>query len=94
MSLLVRVKGKNLFCLGNWPHFHLLVKPFWASLVAQSKESACNVGDLGSVPVMGRSPGEGNGHPLQDSCLENSMGRGAWQATVHGVAKSLTGLSD
>ena len=51
------------------------------------KESACNAGDLGSIPGSGRSPGEGNGNPLQYSCLENPMDRGAWQATVHGVAK-------
>ena len=47
------------------------------------KESACNVGDPGSIPGSGRSPGEKNGYPLQYSCLENSMNRGAWQATVH-----------
>ena len=58
------------------------------------KESACDVGDLGSIPGSGRSPGERNGNPLQYSCLENSMGRGAWQATVHGVAKSWTWLSN
>ena len=52
------------------------------------KESSCNAGDLGSIPGLGRSPGEGNGYPLQDSCLKNSMGRGAWQTAVHGVAKS------
>ena len=51
------------------------------------KESACNIEDLGSIPELGRSPGEGNGNPLQCSCLENPMDRGAWQATVHGVAK-------
>ena len=55
------------------------------------KESACNAGDLGSIPAgkvrLGRSPGEGNGNPLQYSCLENPMGRKAWQATVHGVAR-------
>ena len=54
------------------------------------KESACNVGDLGSIPGLGKSPGEGNGNPLQYSCLENSMDRGAWCATVRGVAKSRT----
>ena len=54
------------------------------------KESACNARDLGSVPGSGRSPGEGNGNSLQYSCLEDSMDRGAWQATVHGVAKSWT----
>ena len=59
-----------------------------------AKESACNVGDLGSIPGLGRSPGEGNGNPLQYSCLENSMDRGAWRATVHGVSKSETQLSD
>ena len=51
------------------------------------KESACSAGDLGSIPGMGRSPGEGNGSPLQYSCLENPMDRGAWQATIHGVAR-------
>ena len=60
-----------------------------ASLVAQdSKESACNVGDPGLIPKSGRSPGEGNGNPLQYSCLENSMDRRARQAAVHGVSKS------
>ena len=60
---------------------------------SDGKESACNVGDLGSVPGLGRSTGEANGYPLQYSCLENSMDRGAWQATVHGVAKSWTRLT-
>ena len=54
------------------------------------KESARNAGDLGSIPGSGRSSGEGNGNPLQYSCLENSMDRGAWQAAVHGVSKSQT----
>ena len=49
--------------------------------------SACNAGDLGLIPGLGRSPGEGNGNPLQYSCLENPMDRGAWQATVHGVTR-------
>ena len=51
------------------------------------KESTCNAGNLGSIPGSGRSPGEGNGNPLQYSCLENPMDRGAWQATVPGVAR-------
>ena len=51
------------------------------------KESACNAGDLGSSPGSRRSPGEGNGNPLQFSCLENPMDKGAWRATVHGVAR-------
>ena len=58
------------------------------------KNSACNAGDLGLIPGLGRSPREGNGNPLQYSCLENPMDRGAWWATVHGVAKSQTRLSD
>ena len=57
---------------------------------SDSKESACSAGDLASIPGLGRSPGEGNGNPLQYSCLENPMNGGAWQATVHGVAKSRT----
>ena len=55
---------------------------------SDGKESACNEGDLGSVPWLKRSPGEGNGNPLQYSCLKNSMDRGAWWATVHGVTES------
>ena len=51
------------------------------------KRSVCNVGNLGLIPQSGRSPGEGNGNPFQYSCLENSMDRGAWRATVHGVTK-------
>ena len=58
------------------------------------KASACNAGDLGSIPESGRSPGEGNGNPLQYSCLENPTDGGAWWATVHRVAKSRTRLSD
>ena len=54
------------------------------------KESACNSGDPGLIPGSGRSPGEGNGNPFQYSYLENPMDRGAWQATVHGVAESDT----
>ena len=54
------------------------------------KKPPANVGDLGLIPTLGRSPGEGNGYPFRCSCLENSMDRGAWRATVHGVAKSQT----
>ena len=61
---------------------------------SDGKGSPCNVGDLGSIPALGRSPGEGNGNPLQYSCLENPMEGGAWWATVHGVAKSRTQLSN
>ena len=61
---------------------------------AEVKASACSVGDLGSIPGSGRSRGEGNGKPLQDSCLENPVDGGVWWATVHGVTKSQTQLSD
>ena len=63
---------------------------------SDGKESACNAGDLGSIPGSGKSSGEGNGNPLQYSCLENPMDRGARRATVCGVAKSVkeTRLSD
>ena len=57
------------------------------------KDPACNVGDLGLIPGLGRSPGKGNGIPLQYSCLENPMDKRAWQAIVHGVAKSRTRLN-
>ena len=61
---------------------------------SDGKASAYNTGDPGSIPGSGRSPGEGNGNPLQCSCLENPMDGGAWWATVHGVTKSRTQLSD
>ena len=61
---------------------------------SDSKASAYNAGDPVSIPGLGRSPGEGNGNPLQYSCLENPMDGGAWWATVQGVAKSRTRLSD
>ena len=77
-----------------------MVRGNWASLVAQGfpggsdgKESACNVRDWGLIPGLGRSSGEGHGIPLQYSCLENPMDRGAWQATDHEVEKSRTRLS-
>ena len=61
---------------------------------SDGKKSARSAGDPDSIPGSGKSPGEGNGKPLQYSCLENPLDRGAWQATVHGVAKSQTRLSD
>ena len=61
---------------------------------SESKGSVCNTEDLGLIPRLGRSPGEGNGYPLQYSCLENPMDRGAWWAAVHAVAKSWTRLSN
>ena len=65
-----------------------------AVLGSEVKASSCNAGDLCSIPGSGRSPGEGNGNPLQFSCLENPMDGGVWWATVHGVTKSQTQLSD
>ena len=62
--------------------------------ISDDKESACNAGEPGSIPGFGRCPGEGSGNPLNYSCLENSMDRGAWRATVHGVTVSQTRLSD
>ena len=61
--------------LGHFPHSSI------------GKESACNAGDPGSIPGRGKSSGEGNGNPLQYSCLEKPMNRRAWRATVHGVAR-------
>ena len=63
-------------------------------MVKNLPASTGDAGDLGSIPGLGRSPGEENGNLLQYSCLENSMDRGAWQATVHGISKSWTGLND
>ena len=71
-------------------------KIFWARQVKYRGHfhAACNAKDSSSIPGSRRSPRQGSGNPLQDSCLENSMDRGAWWATVHGVAKSWTQLSD
>ena len=60
---------------------------------SDSKESACHAGDLGSIPGLGRFPGEGNGNPLQCSCLQNPRDGAAWQAAVHGVTESQIRLS-
>ena len=93
---------------GNLNGCHLFRKPFhficfsgiWRTLFScfpggsDSIESAYNAGDLGLISESGRSPGEGHGHPLQYSCLENPKDRGAWWATVQGVAKSWTWLND
>ena len=70
--------------------------PSWIIFIYSlvGKESACNAGDPGSIPGLGRSAGEGNSYPLKYSGLENSMDRGAWHTTVHRVAKSWTRLSE
>ena len=71
-------------------HGHLIFNSLFP-VGSDGKESACNTGDLGLISGSGRSSGEGNGNPLQYSCLEKSMDRGTWQATDHGgVTKSLT----
>ena len=63
-------------------------------ICSDGKASACNAGDPSSVPGKGRSSGEGNGNPLQYSCLENPVDGGAWRATVHGIEENWTPLSD
>ena len=74
-----------IYCVSG--AFHIFVElPWWLS----GKESAYNVGDLSLIPKLGRSPGEGNGNPLQYSCLENSMDRGIWWVSVHGITKNWT----
>ena len=73
-------------CVCVYTYIYICRLPRWLS----GKESVCNAGDPSLIPRSGRSPGEWNGNPLQYFCLENSMGRGAWQAIVHGVAKSQT----
>ena len=76
-----------LFCLRAFP-LNPQIKVTWDFPGgSDGKESACNAGDFGSIPGLGRSPGEGHGNPLQYSCLENSMDRGPWWTTVHGVTK-------
>ena len=82
---------KSSWTIGLFFSWTILNKGFPHSSVG--KESACNAGDLGLIPGSGRSPREGHGYPLQYSCLENPVDRGALQATVHGVA-SRTRLSD
>ena len=80
-----------------WPKYCLILI-YWIHMgflgSLNSEESACNVKDLGSIPGLGKIPREGHCNPLPYSCLENSMDRGAWWATVHGVAKSQTWLSN
>ena len=66
----------------------------WLRRWLSSKELACQAGETGLIPGLGRSPGEGNGNSFKYSCLGNLMDRGTWQATVHGVEKNQTRLSD
>ena len=79
----------------RWYHTVVLLCVFlMSSCSSVGKESACRAGDPGSIPGLGRSPGEGNGNPLQYPCLENPKDREAWWAAVHGVSKSRARLSD
>ena len=79
----------------NWGVFRTFVLDLWGSFGgSDGKESTWNAGNLGLITGSGRSPGEANGNPLQHSCLKNSMDRGAWWTTVHGVAKSRIQLSN
>ena len=83
---------KNSFLYGKLSHYYFLRKGGFPGGLA-GKESTCNArnaGDMCSIPGLGISSGEGNGNPLQYSCLENPMDRGVWRVTVHGVAKSQT----
>ena len=95
LNLKLLLKGKEATCAD---YLASLLSPSYIALGfsggSEVKVSASNAGDLGSIPELGRSPGEGNGNPLWYSCLENPMDRGAWWAIVHGVAKSRTRLSD
>ena len=86
-SSLVLLSGSSVPWVGAAREFFQKLQRGFPGASA-SKESACSAGDPGSISGLGRSPGEGNGNPLQYSCLENRMGRGAWRATIHGVAES------
>ena len=85
MKILVPVRRLEL---GAWHLFNCSSLREGPPDGLDSKESACNARDLGLIPESGRSPGEGNGNPLQYSCLENSIDRGAWKATVHGIRQA------
>ena len=82
------------FHVNIWQNQYSIVKQNKVKIKIKKKESACNAGDLGLIPGLGRSPGEGNDYPLQYSGLENSMDRGAWWAIVHGIAKNWTQLNN
>ena len=77
-----------------WLHQVLVVAHGIVHCGSDDKESACNVGDLDSIPGLESYPGEENGNPLQYSCLENPVDIGAWQATVHNITKNQTQLTD
>ena len=78
----------------NIPYNILLYIMLGLPCSSTGKEPTCDAGDQDSIPGLGSSSGEGNGNPFQYSCLENPMGRGAWQTTIHGLQKNLTQLSN
>ena len=84
--------NKTIICVCVYTHMYICIYIYTCG--SDGKKSACNAGDLGSIPGSGKSPGKGHCNPLQNSCLENPKDRGAWQATVHGVTKSQTQLSN
>ena len=98
MDVVVRIPDMQAVTSVTLPYFQMGRKrSFFSSDVgfpsgSDGKESTCNAEDLGSIPGLERSLGEGNGNPLQYSCLENPMDRGAWRATVHAVTKRRTQL--
>ena len=94
---------EDLISIGCYQYFQILQIYGWefgccvvfiCTICLDGRESTCSLKDLSSIPGSGRSPGEGNGNPLQYSCLENPMDGGAWWATAHGVTKNWTRLSD
>ena len=103
-SILTSIISDDVYSSLNWNNFSKYHKklssqgnPFYecvCSCSSAGKGSALSAGNPGLIPGLGRSPGEGNGNPLQYPCLENLMDRGAWWASVHGVAKSQALLSD
>ena len=92
--ILLKYKSDHVTPLLKTLQWFLILGKVKSSWWRIGKESACNAGDAGSIAGLGRSPGGGHGNRLQYSCLQNPMGRGAWQATVHGVTKSWTPLND
>ena len=93
-SKTVPTLGVSQSTLRYLPKRNESLNPYDLPCSLNGKESACNAGDPGSIPGLGRYSGERNSNPLQYSCLENPIDRGAWQATVHGVTKSGTLLSN
>ena len=92
LFLVLCTLGKNTFSLITSHFYWTMTSTPRLPLCLSDKESTCDAGDVGSIPRSGRPSGKGNSNPLQYSCLENPVDRGAWRATVHGAAKSQTQL--